>query len=589
MTATRSADGHANSFWIEHLQLEDEMFQNLLAGARLCARHIGPTAVVTLMLAFGSLQSAPLAELAIRHVNVIDVAGARVQGNQRVIVQEGRITAIEPEQPAAPQAATVIDAKGKFLIPGLWDMHYHLYLSGYQTVEEVPQVVLPLFIANGVLGVREMGDNDVDIAPLVRLRDEIETGKRLGPHIVVTGRRIFDIGATEAREAVRALKAAGADFAKVSSKPSRKTYLAVADECKRVGLPFAGHIPVALTARDAIEAGQSSIEHMGNGKLREVCYGYLPEGAAPPTETDPLEMARFKEAFNAALTGQPSALWHEYTRTWLVSAAGMDYLSNLKRAFGMIESLIVLHRQPVAEGAKLAVRAQHTKGEHTHEFQIDRQGKIGLLGDGPDILQPGRVQQLAELFIAHRVWVTPTLLPHHNGAARRELLKNPDPRLVYIHPKMRRRLDPANNDILRNWTNDSYHSFKRYNALDAKLVVLLHKAGVRLLAGTDDVTSYCLPGFGLHDELALLVQAGLSPGEALRTATLNPAEFLGREKELGSIAVGKRADLVLLERNPMDDIRNTTSIWGVIRDGQYLDRAELDRMLETVRKRVNQE
>jgi Amidohydrolase family len=332
---------------------------------------------------------------------------------------------------------------------------------------------------------------------------------------------------------------------------------------------------------------------MGNGKLREVCYGYLPEGAAPPTETDPQETARFKEAFNAALTGQPSALWHEYTRTWLVSAADMDYLSNLKRAFGTIESLIVLHRQPVAEGVKLAVRAQHTKGEHAHEFQIDRQGKIGLLGDGPDILQPGRVQQLAELLIAHRVWVTPTFLPHYNAAACRELLKKHDSRLVYIHPEMRRRIDPANNDILRNWTNGgndfSYEVwFKRQNALDAKLLVPLHKAGVRLLAGTDDVTSYCLPGFGLHDELALLVQAGLSPGEALRTATLNPAEFLGREKEFGSIAVGKRADLVLLERNPLNDIRNTTSIWGVIRDGQYLDRAELNRMLETVRKRVNQ-
>jgi imidazolonepropionase-like amidohydrolase len=103
------------------------------------------------------------------------------------------------------------------------------------------------------------------------------------------------------------------------------------------------------------------------------------------------------------------------------------------------------------------------------------------------------------------------------------------------------------------------------------------------------VTDYCLPGFGLHDELALLVEAGLSPAEALRTATLNPAEFLGREKELGSIAVGKRADLVLLERNPLNDIHNTTGVWGVIRAGRYIDRAELDRMLEMVRKLVSRD
>lgn len=86
-----------------------------------------------------------------------------------------------------------------------------------------------------------------------------------------------------------------------------------------------------------------------------------------------------------------------------------------------------------------------------------------------------------------------------------------------------------------------------------------------------------------------MVKAGLSPGEALRTATLNPAEFLGLEKDLGSIAIGKRADLVLLERNPLNDIHNTTSVWGVIRAGQYFTRAELDRMLETVRKRVNRD
>jgi imidazolonepropionase-like amidohydrolase len=135
----------------------------------------------------------------------------------------------------------------------------------------------------------------------------------------------------------------------------------------------------------------------------------------------------------------------------------------------------------------------------------------------------------------------------------------------------------------------AWEFLKRNYAREASLAVLLHKSGVRLLAGTDAVTDYCLPGFALHDELALLVKGGLSPGEALRTATLNPAEFLGLEKDLGSIAIGKRADLVLLERNPLNDIHNTTSVWGVIRAGQYLNRAELDRMLEAVRKRVNRE
>jgi Amidohydrolase family len=469
-------------------------------------------------------------------------------------------------------------------------MHSHLAIPVFQPAEDVPEMVFPLFIANGVLGVRDMGTPDVGW--VVHLRDEVEAGKYLGPHLVVAGRKLDDgLDATKARQAVRAYKAAGADFVKVYGGPDRETYLAIADECKRVGLPFAGHIPLALTAREAIEAGPNSIEHQGGyGKLLEGCYDYLPEGAAPPPDTEPQQTARLKEAFNAVLAGHPPTdVWTENTRMSLSSAADKSELARLNRELGLVESLIVLRRQPGAAGVKLAVRARYTKGERTYAFQIDQQGKIEWLADDPDVLLPGRLQQLAELLIVRRVWVTPTLIALHNIAVRNELLKNPDPKLVYFHPKLRRRLDPATDSRFRNWKSTEYDWVKRHYAQCAQFTRLLHKAGVQLLAGTDAVVDYCLPGFGLHDELALLVQAGLSPAEALRAATLNPAEFLGREKEFGSIAVGKRADLVLLERNPLNDIHNTTSIWGVIRAGQYLDRAELDRMLETVRKRANQE
>jgi len=575
------------------------MFHNLPDGVWRRAKNSGFAAAAALMLAFGSLQSAPAPELMIRHVTVIDVAGARTQADQRITVQGGRILAIEPEQAAAPQAATVIDATGKFLIPGLWDMHAHLVMyPGLPQREDVTEVVFPLFIANGVLGVRDMGAPEV--TRMVRLREEIETGKRLGPRLVVTGRQLDGVNVTdwtkqrittaaEARQAVRALKEAGADFVKLYQGLSKETYLAIAEESGRVGLPFAVHMPLALTAREAIEAGPSSLEHLGSGALHKACYSYLPEGAAPPPDTAPQQTARLKEAINAAFAGQPVAdVWAEGTRAWLNSDLGKGALATLQRELGSVESLIVLRRQTVAAGAELAVRARQAKGERTYKFLIDQQGKIDWLADEPDVLIPGRLQQLAEMLSGRRVWVTPTLTPLHTIAVRRELMKNPDPRLVYVHPEVRRQLDPANDPRYRDWTSADWDMMKRLYTRYAQLAVLLHKAGVRLLAGADAVTDYCLPGFGLHDELALLVQAGLSPGEALRTATLNPAEFLGREKEFGSIAVGKRADLVLLERNPLNDIRHTTSVWGVIRAGQYLDRAGLDRMLEAVRKRVNQ-
>jgi predicted amidohydrolase len=562
-------------------------------------KNPGFGSVAALMLAFGGLQSAPPPELVIRHVTVIDVAGARTQGDQRITVQRDRIVAIEPEQAAAPEAARVIDATGKFMIPGLWDMHAHLVMyPGLPKHEDVTEVVFPLFIANGVLGVRDMGA--LDVTHMVRLREEVETGKRLGPNLVVTGRQLDGSNVTdwtkqriattaEARQAVRALKEEGADFVKVYQGLSLETYLAIAEESRRVGLPFAVHMPLALTVREAIEAGPSTLEHLGSGKLRQACYDYLPEGASVPPDTQPEQTARLKEALNAAFAAQPSAdVWTSGTKAWLNSAIGKGVLATLNRELGLVESLIVLRRQTVAAGIELAVRAQHAKGERTYKFQFDRQGKVDWLADEPDVLSPARLQQLAELLIAHRVWVTPTLTALHSLMMRSELIKNPDPRLVYVHPEVRRQLNPANDPRYRDWTNTEWEAMKRLYACDARLAFLLHKAGVRLLAGTDAVTDYCLPGFGLHDELVLLVQAGLSPGEALRTATLTPAEFLGREKEFGSIAIGKRADFVLLERNPLNDIRNTTSVWGVMRAGRYLDRARLDRMLETVRKRVNQ-
>jgi imidazolonepropionase-like amidohydrolase len=576
------------------------MNQKLRAPLKRLLKYSCFAAVAGLTLAFSGLRSAPSPRLALRHVTVIDVANGKAQSDQRVILQGDRIIAVEPEQPDTPKAATDIDATGKFLIPGLWDMHSHLVMyPGLPQREDVTEVVLPLFIANGVLGARDMGA--LDIERMVRLREEIQAGKRLGPRLVVTGRALDGLNVTdwtkqrvattiEARHAVRALKAAGADFVKVYDKLDKETYLAIADEARRFRIPFAGHIPLALTAREAIEAGPASIEHLGLGKLREACYGYLAEGAAPAPDAEPQQTERLKEAVNAAFAGQPAAgLWTDDTRAWLNSAAGRGVIATLKRELGPVESFQALRRQPVAKGVELAVRARQTKGERTYKFQIDRRGKTEWLADEPDVLLPERVKELAELLIAHHVWVTPTLTPLHSIMARRELMKNPDPRLVYVHPEVRRQLNPAKDPRYRDWTSIEWDTMRRLYARDAQLVVLLNKAGVRLLAGTDAVTDYCLPGFGLHDELALLAEAGLSPTEALRAATLNPAEFLGREKELGSIAVGKRADLVLLERNPLDDIHNTTGVWGVIRAGRYLDRAELNQLLESVRTRVNRD
>jgi hypothetical protein len=176
----------------------------------------------------------------------------------------------------------------------------------------------------------------------------------------------------------------------------------------------------------------------------------------------------------------------------------------------------------------------------------------------------------------NHTWACPTLM-----TVRLFLWKNDqpffgDPRIKYVPQWMRERLKGFD---LHQGIPETEMPFRRqwYGHL-AKLVAEMHKAGVRMLAGTDTLILN-VPGFGLHEELALLVDAGLTPTEALQTATINPARFLGREQELGTIEKGKLADLVLLEANPLEEISNTRKINAVVLNGRFLDRKALDKML----------
>jgi adenine deaminase len=135
---------------------------------------------------------------------------------------------------------------------------------------------------------------------------------------------------------------------------------------------------------------------------------------------------------------------------------------------------------------------------------------------------------------------------------------------------------------LKDKTAEDWALSKRVFSKDLEVVGTMQLAGVEIRAGTDTLNPYCLPGFSLHDELDLLVQAGVTPMQALQAATLNPARFLGREKDLGTVATGKLADLVLLDANPLKDIGNTRKISAVVFGGKYFSRASLDEMLARI-------
>jgi hypothetical protein len=187
---------------------------------------------------------------------------------------------------------------------------------------------------------------------------------------------------------------------------------------------------------------------------------------------------------------------------------------------------------------------------------------------------------LFRTFKKNGTWHCPTLTVSRSISLLDGKEMTSDPRLKYFPAWVREMWDPKNDFRFKSYTAANWEYWKRNYQLSLKIVGKMHRAGVGILAGTDVGNPYCMPGFSIHDEMALLVESGLTPMEALQTATRNPARFLGLEKECGSIGNGKRADLVILDANPLDDIRNTARVRTVIVRGTVLDRAALDSILK---------
>ena len=410
-------------------------------------------------------------QLAITHVILIDTTGAPPRLDMTVVIAEDRITEIgKSAKVKIPRGARIVDAAGKYLIPGLWDMHMHL---SWTTAS-----ALPLLIANGVTGVRDMGGRLTEID---EWRTKIASGLLVGPRIVRAGPQLngqkfnpYQIVAAnpdETRGVVRALKEAGVDFIKVHRRLPRDCYFAAIDEAKRQGLTLVGHIPMTVTPEEASDAGQATIEHV---------------------ET------LFEGTFSAALKERKLS---EAVRLWRAE-----------------------------EGDKLFAR-----------------------------------------FVKNHTVVTPTLAAWRWFVTFSDPSLPADPRSRYVALSVKKAYPRPSK------TPDDLTEFTQRFAEFREVVRQMNRSGVTLIAGTD--TAVTAPGFTLHDELAVLVEAGLTPLQALQAATLTPAKVLNKAKDFGTIETGKMADLVLLDRNPLEDIRNTQRIHAVILNGKLLDRVALDRLL----------
>jgi imidazolonepropionase-like amidohydrolase len=424
--------------------------------------------------------------LVFTHVTVVDATGAPAQPDMTVVITGDRIMEIgKSGKVSVPTDAQVLDATDQYLIPGLWDMHVHTTFP----------LFLSLSVANGVTGVRDMGNRPEFIN---KLRKEVADGTLLGPRIIAAGpivdgpRPIWPnisipvANASQARKAVDDLKSRGQDFIKVYSGLSREAYFAIAEEAKRQGTPFAGHVPGSVSVVEASNAGQKSIEHLN--------------GVA------------------------------------LACSAREDYLRR---------ETVMLGRSKLI----LETYSQH------------------------------KAAALFALLAKNETWQVPTLTVARAISSLNDKNFTNDPRLKYVPAVLRERWDPKKDFRFQNWTEDDWTIQRRGYRRAIEIVGAMHRAGVPIMAGTDTTNPYVFPGFSLHDELALLVQAGLTPMQALQTATMNPARFLGMEKELGTVQQGKLADLILLAANPLENINNTKKINAVVVMGRLLDRRELDGLL----------
>jgi imidazolonepropionase-like amidohydrolase len=451
--------------------------------------------------------------LAITHVTVIDMTGAVPLADQTVLIEKQRISNLGPSDTMAiPRGAQIVDARGKFLIPGLADMHIHLTAAGEPDGSR--KFIVPLLLANGISTVRDMGSYLESILPL---RKEIQDGKRLGPSITTPGPyldgsppsfqpSLVVTNSVEANEDVHQLVSRGVDFIKVQSILSRDVYFAIAQSAKREHIVFVGHVPDRVTTAEAADAGQHTIEH----------------------------------------------------------------LTNVLRGCS--------RNEPKLMGEQFAVPRKAETRSQNHA-RISRWQREIL-----DSYSPEKAAELIAKFKEKDVWQTPTLVLLKNDAF--PTLENavPSDRSAEYIPSR----------ILGTWKQSRQEQMKTFSPQDSDLhtqllrksmdlVAQMQKAGVKILAGTDSPAPYVFPGSSLHDELQLLVEAGLTSFEALQAATKSPAQSLHTEKDSGTIEKGKYADLVLLDASPLDDIRNTRKIRAVILRGKLLDRSALDQLLASVR------
>ena len=428
------------------------------------------SAVIAVTLSLSVVSPTGAADVtAIVGVNVAPMDAERVLANHTVIIEGDRITAMGPrDETPTPDGADIIDGDGRYLIPGLAEMHGHLP-SGGANAEDT----LFLYVAGGVTLVRGMQGNEAQFA----LRERVDAGEIVGPTLYLAAPSINGNNTKspdEAREKVRGYKEAGWDLLKTHEGLSRETYDAMADEANKVGIEFAGHVADDAGLARALEAGQRTIEHLDN---------YLTFMGA---EDQPVSDEMLAQAVKAT------------------KDAGAGVVATL----ALWETFLGLPEDPAAMPEVRYAPAQ-TRAAWASQLASVR-ANVAAEGGGALVIEN-----------------------------RRKTLK------------------------------------------------ALSDGGAEILLGSDAPQLYSVPGFSIHREMDAMAVAGMSPYEILRSGTAAIGAYYADKDTSGVIAPGARADLILLDANPLEDIANAALIDGVMLRGRWLPKAEIDARLEEIAAKNN--
>lgn len=442
-------------------------------------------------------------QILIRNVNIVDVEKGAILKNKHVFIKDSVITAIISGEVKkyAVKPDTIINGTGKFLIPGLWDMHTHVF---------APDQMFPMLVANGVTGIRDMFD---DIRTVRQWKQRMQIGDLLNIDLFVSG-PIVDgpkpiwpgsvavATPEDGRRAVDSVKnKLKTDFVKVYSLLGRESYFAIAEEAKKQNIAFAGHVPNVVSVTEAAKSGQKSQEHL---------YGFI-EAA-----------------------GDSSDFFFQYQ-------------------WGNVKDTIWKDR------------------DYRKKFLLRT-------------YNPAKLKTILKEIKNTGTWICPTLTVNYGIANMNDTSLLYDTRMQYMGSFYKSFWDYRKDFRFKTWKPETFELYRKEFTIKLNIVKAMQDAGIPIIAGTDFPNPHCYPGFSLHDELNRYVQAGLTPAQALRTATLNPALYFNLQKTHGTVAAGKTAQLVLLNDNPLTDISNTKKIEMVILRGKIFSRNDLDALLTKVKK-----